>query len=208
MLDHLIDGHRHFRRKFLAKERDFLQKLASEGQSPDTIYIGCSDSRVVPELLTSTSPGEIFVVRNVANLIPTFEHADASVGAALEYAVAHLNVQHIIICGHYGCGGVKGAIEGGHFHGAASLEEWIAPLVPIVARVKNDNPATWWRNAVEESVIQQLENLSTYPIVQAALDDEKITLHAWVYDLFTLNLYVYDAGFDRFVPAEQLHGSR
>jgi carbonic anhydrase len=202
MFDDLLRGHRHFRRKFLANERAFLQKLASEGQSPGAVYIGCSDSRVVPELLTSTSPGEIFVVRNIANLIPTFEHADASVGAALDYAIGHLKVEHVIVCGHYGCGGVKGAMEGGHFHGHDSLEEWLAPLVPVTARVRCEDPARWWKEAVEESVIQQLENLSTYPIVKSALEQDAITLHAWVYDLFTLNLFVYDVDSEHFAPAD------
>lgn len=108
MLENFLRGHLKYRRKVLAQERDFLRKLASEGQSPDAMYIGCSDSRVVPEQLTSSSPGEIFVIRNVANMVPPLENADASVGAALDYAVQHLRVEHLIVCGHYGCGGIKG----------------------------------------------------------------------------------------------------
>ena len=111
MTEALIRGHRKFRQEYANNEREFLKRLASKGQSPNALYIGCSDSRVVPELLTSSSPGEIFVLRNVANLVPVFDHPDSSVGAAIEYAVGHLQVPHIIVCGHYECGGVKAALD-------------------------------------------------------------------------------------------------
>ncbi|MCC7541253.1 MAG: carbonic anhydrase, partial [Deltaproteobacteria bacterium] len=107
----LLEGHRFFRTSYVAGERDFLHQLASVGQSPDALYVGCSDSRVVPELLTSSAPGALFVVRNVANLVPSLTHADASVGAALEYAIGHLHVPHVIVCGHLGCGGIGALLD-------------------------------------------------------------------------------------------------
>ncbi|MSP17828.1 MAG: carbonic anhydrase, partial [Myxococcales bacterium] len=94
MTEAFLRGHRRFRHDYVAGERAFLENLASTGQSPDALYIGCSDSRVVPELLTGSSPGALFVVRNIANLVPPLADPDSSVGAALDYAVGHLHVEH------------------------------------------------------------------------------------------------------------------
>lgn len=205
MLDDYLRGHLKYRRKVLARERDFLRQLASEGQSPDAMYVGCSDSRVVPELLTSSTPGDIFVIRNIANQVPPLEHADASVGAALEYAVGHLKVSHLIVCGHYGCGGVKAAMEAEeHLHELPSLKEWLSPLRPIAASVRQEDPARWWRAAVERNVVMQMANLLTFGPVHEAWEQDRIQIHGWVYDIYTFNLHVYDETQDSFIPADHL----
>lgn len=203
MTEALLRGNRKFRSEYAADERDFLEHLASEGQSPDALYIGCSDSRVVPELLTNSSPGELFVLRNIANLVPVFDDPDSSVGAAIEYAVGHLHVPHIIVCGHYGCGGVKAALDGlDKERGLPSLFEWLSE---VRAAAENVDPAlepeTRWRRAVEESVVFQLGNLPTYPAVASALAAGRLRLHGWVYDLHTCSLSVYDVDRHAFVPA-------
>jgi len=165
---------------------------------------------VVPEALTQSAPGDLFVIRNIANRVPTFEDADASVGAALEYAVGHLQVPHIIVCGHYGCGGIKAALHGlDHLHGAPSLREWLTPAESMAKVVRNTLPASTpdeqiWRKAVEANVLEQLEHLATYEVVRQALDSDKVELHGWVYDLSTLGLHIYDDDTDRFVPAEAI----
>jgi carbonic anhydrase len=205
MLENFLRGHLKYRRKVLAKERDFLQKLASEGQSPDAMYIGCSDSRVVPEQLTSSTPGEIFVIRNVANMVPPLENADASVGAALDYAVEHLKVQHLIVCGHYGCGGIKALMTPHpHFAGMPSLAEWLAPAHRTVMSVEQADPNLWWRQAVERNVVQQLANLMTFPQVAAAWEEDRLEVHGWVYDMYTFNLHVFDESSGVFLSADQL----
>ena len=202
MTEAFLRGHRKFRSEYVAGERAFLEHLASKGQSPDALYIGCSDSRVVPELLTGSSPGALFVVRNVANLVPPFANVDSSVGAALEYAVGHLHVPHVIVCGHYGCGGVKAALEGFHdAHPLPSLVEWLSEVRHVAAKVDPDlSPDARWRQAVEESVVAQLGNLPTYPAVAAALAAGTLELHGWVYDLHTCSLAVYNVQTDTFVP--------
>jgi len=210
--DHLLHGHRHFQRQHLNRSREFLQRLASEGQSPDTLFVGCSDSRVVPELLTQSSPGALFVVRNVANQVPPLEHSDASVGAALEYAVAHLSVANIIVCGHYHCGGIKAMLDGGgHLHKLPSLHEWLAPVSPAVDRARREHPdadaEALWAAAVEENVVGQLWNLLSFPSVVAGLDAGTLELHGWVYDLFSLGLRVYDAERCQFVASREMIGS-
>jgi len=203
MTEDFLRGNRKFLREYAADERDFLARLASEGQSPDALYIGCSDSRVVPELLTNSSPGELFVLRNVANLVPVFNDPDSSVGAAIEYAVVHLHVPHIIVCGHYGCGGVKAALDGlDKERGLPSLFEWLSEVRAAAENVDPAlDPAVRWRRAVEESVVFQLGNLPSYPAVASALAAGKLRMHGWVYDLHTGSLSVYDVNTHAFVPA-------
>jgi carbonic anhydrase len=203
MTEEFLRGHRKFHREYVADERDFLERLASEGQSPDALYIGCSDSRVVPELLTSSSPGALFVLRNVANLVPTFDDPDSSVGAAIEYAIGHLHVPHIIVCGHYGCGGVKAALDGlDKIRELPSLFEWLSE---VRTAAENLDPALEsdlrWRRAVEESVVFQLGNLPSYPAVAHALAAGTLRLHGWVYDIHTCALSVYDVDRHAFIPS-------
>jgi carbonic anhydrase len=207
MIEKLLEGHQTFHKRFVAGEREFVRALASPTQHPSGLYVGCSDSRIVPELLLGANPGELFVVRNVANLVPTFEHADASVGAALEYAVAYLHVPHIIVCGHYGCGGVKAALDGldGVAH-LASLHEWLAGAQPGAARARERGLEgdVGWRAAVEENVVEQVANLPTYPAVAAALEAGTVMLHGWAFDPVSLQLSVYDVENDTFVRADEL----
>ena len=102
----LISGHHRFRQKF-DSEHEVFQRLAEDGQNPKVLWIGCSDSRVVPELITGADPGELFDVRNIANIVPPPGSAACATGAAIEYAVVHLEVTHIVVCGHTECGGIK-----------------------------------------------------------------------------------------------------
>jgi carbonic anhydrase len=206
----LIEGHATFRSDYVAAEQDFLRRLASEGQSPDAMFIGCSDSRVVPELLTASSPGDLFVVRNVANAVPTLDNADSSVGAALEYATVHLQVPHIIVCGHYGCGGVKAVLEAKkghaleHAHETPSLTEWLQNLADAIEPDTTLDPEGQWRDAVEDNVLAQMAHLSTFPVVRERLESGRLQLHGWVYDIYAQGLKVYDVGAQRFVEAVRL----
>lgn len=205
MIDKFLHGHKKFLSRYCMTERDYLENLARKTQSPGALFVGCSDSRVVPEVLTQSSPGELFVVRNVANLVPPLEHADASVGAALEYAVVHLQVPHVIVCGHSGCGGVRAALGGlsGMGSDEASLREWLEQVTPVAerARTMELSPAELQRWAVEENVLVQLDNLLTFPALKRRLDAGQLALHGWIYDMGDLSLSVYDVHSDRFVPA-------
>lgn len=197
----LLRGHATFRREYVAHSRAFLADLASEHQSPDALYIGCADSRVIPELLTNSAPGELFVIRNIANLVPPAARADSSVGAALEYALGPLHVGHVVVCGHLGCGGVKAMIDGVDHARMPELHTWIADAAVANATARETVPgADQWARAVEENVLDQLANLSTYPIVLEKLEAGALTLHGWVYDLHG-GLLVYDDDAERFLPA-------
>ena len=111
MAEELLAGHGRFRAAYAADEREFLRRLASEGQRPRRLFIGCSDSRVVPELLTGARPGDLFVVRNIANRVPPWRERDDGVAAAVEFALEQLGTPDVIVCGHDGCGGVSAALE-------------------------------------------------------------------------------------------------
>jgi len=197
MVKQLLQGHTQFLERYVHNEREFLQKLASEGQSPGALYVGCSDSRVIPELLTATAPGELFVVRNVANLVPPLEHQDASVGAVLEYGVDVLGVTDVIVCGHYGCGGVLAALR--RLEGTEklpSLREWLQDTVAVAERARSLYPdeASQWRAAVELNVLAQIEHLATFEPLRRRFEQGQLHAHAWVYDSHTCDLHVWNAG--------------
>lgn len=200
----LLLGNAAFRKDYVVRERSFLRDLASAKQSPSTLYVGCSDSRVVPELLTSSAPGELFVVRNVANVIPPFEHRDASVGAAIEYAVGVLHVHHVVVCGHVGCGGVKAILDGlDGVRGLPSLYDWLrgAEVQVLGGRDPDAAPETAWRAGVGHNVLAQLDNLESFPVVADALRRGELQLHGWIYDMEHGHVEVYDAEQATFVRA-------
>jgi carbonic anhydrase len=202
-----LEGHATYRREFAAGEREYLARLATQPQAPGALYIGCSDSRVIPERLTSAAPGELFVVRNVGNCVPPFDAPIVSVGAAIEYAVEVLEVPHVVVCGHYGCGGVKAALDQPEvLDRLPSLRTWLDVLGPAIekSRLPNLDPETQWRYSVEANVVGQLANLTTYPAVRAKLEAEKLRIHGWVYDLAAGRIYVYDALGEQFVDSENM----
>lgn len=207
MTKHLMAGHARFRTEYFAEESDFLRSLAVEGQNPSALYIGCSDSRVVPELLTTSRPGDLFVVRNIANVVPSFDHADASVGAALEYAIAVLEVPHVIVCGHDKCGGVAAALDGVEkLKAHASLHEWVSQIEPAARKAKELEPdvSLRLRCAVEENVLDSMDSLISYPVVAQALATHALSLHGWVFDIEKGALRVYDVAREEFVEAGEV----
>ena len=217
MTKHLLSGHERFRAEYFSSEASFLRQLATKGQNPSALYVGCSDSRVIPELLTSSQPGELFVVRNIANVVPPRSHADASVGAAIDYAVEVLKVPHIIVCGHDGCGGVKAALDGiDKLEHLTSLHEWLREVVPAAetARKLTTDPVELLRAAVEENVLDSMNNLISFPSIERGLAAGTLAMHGWVFDLAEGMLRVYDAAKeefvrgDQFVPAERLAGAQ
>ena len=150
--------------KKLERDGSYFDKL-SEGQSPGFIYLGCSDSRVVPELFMGLEPGEVFVHRNVANL---FHETDLSIMTVLTYAITALNVKDIVVCGHYQCGGVKLAMEGADF-------EWLAKIKDVCKA----NPDADFNKMVELNVVQQCTDLEELDLVK----DNGVKVHPWVFDL-------------------------
>lgn len=192
--DTLLHQTRALRADFFEKASNLLGQLAREGQKPKVMFIGCSDSRIVPELLTGAQPGEVFVVRNVANIIPPFGTGHWSAGAALEYAVNHLHVAHLVVCGHTDCGGIK-ALDG-RMDALAdpSLAQWIELAREAQTRVdgRGVEKARRHRAIVEQNIVLQLERAAGYPAVHKALKDNRLELHGWLFDLHGPLMYSYD----------------
>lgn len=187
MITTLLDGNRRFVSDVFAKEQEFYASLTSS-QRPTVLWIGCSDSRVPVNTITQTKPGEVFVHRNVANIVAT---NDWNLSAVLEFSINHLNIPDIVICGHYGCGGIN----------ALDDDEQDDKYIPIwlnnayKARERVDEKLRGLhidldkeqrlRLIVEENVRLQLEHLQEYPFIRRALQHGGIKLHGWVYDMGT-----------------------
>lgn len=176
-----VEGFRRFRQQFAA-DKAFYEKLA-EHQQPNLLWIGCSDSRVVPDIITSSDPGKLFVVRNIANIVPPSGAADASVGAAIEYAVLHLGIDDIVVCGHTGCGGVK-AMKDGLPGEEAHLHRWV--------RYGDIMSAGTVEDAVKSNILAQRNNLMSYDFVRERVEDGRLAIHAWLYDMGEGDLLAHD----------------
>jgi carbonic anhydrase len=196
----LFDGYASFRTGRLAAEQNRYRELAERGQSPDTMLIGCCDSRVSPEVIFDARPGELFVVRNVANLVPPYEPdaAHHGVSAALEYAVEVLHVRHIVVLGHARCGGVRAFAENaapGDFIGP-----WISLLAPVAARIgPPDDTSNYLTRLEQASMLASLDNLQTFPFIRARCNGGALTLHAAYFDVASGELTTLDPASGRFV---------
>jgi carbonic anhydrase len=204
-LDALIDGYRRFRETGWARERERWSRLA-EGQSPRVMVIACSDSRADPSQIFDASPGELFVARNVAALVPPFETSAGhhGVSAALEFAVTQLEVEHIVVMGHGFCGGCAAALTGqfddaahgeGHF-----IADWIAMLREARDKVRAEHGEDF--RAMElEGVRVSLANLRTFPWVAEREADGRLRLHGAYFAIVDGILYLLDEASDEFAPA-------
>jgi carbonic anhydrase len=202
----LMEGYHAYRRKARGTQRVRFEAQARE-QHPETMVIGCCDSRVAPETVFDSDPGELFVCRNIANLVPHSASAmgDASVAAALEYAVLGLAVKHIVVLGHAGCGGVAAfARRAGPLSPQNYTGRWIAGLakteagIPETAREQPDYPS----RLEQASVATSLANLHSYPCVATAVEAGNLTLHGAHFDILTGALALYDRRMQRFVLVE------
>lgn len=192
----LFSGYQKFRERF-TKYKPLFERLATHGQRPKTMVICCSDSRVDPTIILDCAPGEVFVVRNVANLVPAFDDKtrNNSIGAALQFAVLHLEVKNIILLGHSHCGGIGALLksdESAFTNESASLEEkFILDWVKIarIARQKVLSSSQYSSDAErakaceEQALLVSLENLKTYPWIKERVEAEKIFLQAWRFDI-------------------------
>jgi carbonic anhydrase len=201
-----IAGFKRFKQQYFGQEKDRFALLRHE-QNPKVLLIGCSDSRVDPAILTGCAPGELFVVRNVANLVPPCEHDGQfhGVSAALEYAVCHLEVEHIIVLGHSGCGGINALMHGipngrpGDFIG-----RWVQIAKKgrerVLMELSGKEPEKQSRACEQAAILISLENLLTFPWIRERVDSGSLLLHGWYFDICTGQLYSYDPDGAAFEP--------
>tara|TARA_S200000501_G_scaffold242207_1_gene226902 strand:- start:596 stop:1234 length:639 start_codon:yes stop_codon:yes gene_type:complete len=211
MVKELVTGFKNFRTNYFEKKSQILQRLSQEGQSPKTMVICCSDSRVEPSILFGTGPGDLFVVRNVANIVPPFASKNSiSTGAALEYAVKNLMVKDIIVLGHAHCGGVaalckkiKNKKADMTEHPTDFIESWVDIAKPALSEIdfddKKENIAA---NAERAVVVYSYTNLLTYPWIYDAINKKALKIHAWWLDFKSVTLWKKAEGSDSFMPIE------
>ncbi len=206
----LLDGYRRFRGETYAVHKARYDALAREGQSPKVMVIACCDSRADPATIFDAAPGALFVVRNVANLVPPHEPLGDYHGtsAALEFAVTGLEVAHIVVLGHARCGGVAACLKGRYDMDAGGrfITKWIALLKGPrgeVLRAHGDAPEAAQQQALEQAgIAHSLDNLLTFPFVQAAVEAGRLTLHGAYFDIATGELMARDPESGTFVSVE------
>lgn len=204
-IDRLVAGFGRFQERYYRQERHLFERLVRQGQSPKIAVIACCDSRVDPAIITDCDPGDLFVVRNVANLVPPYETGGAYHGtsAALEFAVRTLRVSHVVVFGHARCGGIRALVDGGGEHGG-----FIAPWMEIASSAREDVVARLPNAtrderlcAVEQRAIQvSLSNLLTFPWIAEAVEHQLLHLHGWYFDIKSGALLRYDPATDTFLP--------
>lgn len=205
-MNQLLDGYRKFRAVAFPERKDHFRLLASS-QSPEVLFITCADSRVVPDLILQTEPGELFICRNVGNVIPPAGQMPGGTSSTIEYAVEVLKVKHVIICGHSDCGAAKAALDpvkrleklpltAKWLRFIESAWNYMGPDVP-------DDEASRHIALIHANVIAQLANLKTHPEIAKRIGEGTLQAHGWYYDILTGDLEAYDQKQKRFVPLEQ-----
>ncbi len=204
----LIQGLNTFHNSYFNDHRELFERL-SGGQSPEVLFITCSDSRIDPCLITQAQPGELFVMRNVGNMIPAYGAADGAEGAGVEYAVHALGIKDIIVCGHSHCGAMKGLLQIGNLSEQMPLVyNWLRRHGEATRRLVLDNyrgmdPEKLVKIAIEQNVLTQIENLETYPVIRSKLHSGQLNLHAWIYEIESGVIYAYNAALRQFTQLEK-----
>ena len=200
----LMRGLRQFQDTYVPEHKKLMASLA-KGQSPNALFITCSDSRVQPELITQAELGELFVIRNAGNIVPPFGATNGGEGATIEYALKSLNVDHIIVCGHSSCGAMKGLLQIGNLEAKMPLVyNWLIHTEATRQLVEDNygdlEKADKLDMLVGENVLTQIENLRTYPAVRSMLHRGDLSLHGWIYNINDGSILAYDSERHAFVP--------
>lgn len=207
----LIQGIVDFRQKVQKSYRESFGKLAT-GQSPDTLFIACSDSRVVPNTFASTNPGDLFVLRNVGNLIPacgTHGHSssDESEAAAIEFSINNLNISDIIVCGHSECGAMRALVEGRNKIESPNLKSWLrhgdTALERMRAGLTIDKALSAHNQLSQLNVLLQIENIKSYPVVKKRIESGNLSIHGWWFDIAFADVYAFDQDENKFILIDE-----
>lgn len=207
----LIEGVHKFRTEEFGNYRKLFRKLSQEGQNPHTLFITCSDSRVLAELITQSKPGDLFVVKNIGNIVPSSSATGDtnSTAAAIEFAVENLKVSDIVVCGHSQCGAIAALLGRTSLSDfTPHLRDWLKVAAPVLDTLKKNyahlgNPAEQEVAAALENVLFGLDNLHSYPCVQERLANGSLRLHGWFFKIATAELFAYDPDSRQFAPLAQ-----
>jgi carbonic anhydrase len=188
VLGELKAGVRRFRTEVYPAQAEVYRRAASEPQTPHALFVTCADSRIDPELITQSGPGDLFVTRNIGNLVPAYGEMLGGVSAVIEYAVTALKVQHVVVCGHSDCGAMKGLLNPGAVEKMPTVQRWLrnadaALSVASSLAERDEDPSERLRRVTEENVLLQLQHLRTHPSVAGAMARQELTISGWVYDI-------------------------
>jgi carbonic anhydrase len=201
-MERLIEGHKRFLAEAFPARRDQFHLLA-EGQQPETLFVTCADSRIVPDLILQSQPGDLFICRNAGNVIPRAGEPAGGVSATIEYAVQVLRVRHLIVCGHSDCGVIRALMNPGNLAGLDSVKDWLQHVEPAWAYVdeveRNAGELTRHTALTHANVLVQLDNLRTHEYIQRALAEKRLRIHGWYYDILSGRIERYEEGAGRFV---------
>ena len=212
VLERLKEGLLRFQNEVYPSQAERYRKAASEPQRPLALIVTCADSRIDPELITQCGPGELFVTRNIGNLVPAYGEMMGGVSAVMEYAVSALKVKHIAVCGHSDCGAMKALLHPESLESMATVKRWMrnaeaALSVADSLSDKDEKPSERLRRLTEENVLLQVQHLRTHPSVAGAVAREELTLSGWVYDIGTGHVRISENG-ERAFHAVTLEGRR
>ncbi len=199
-----------FQNEVYPQKKELFEKL-STGQSPEALFITCSDSRIETAMITQTDPGELFICRNAGNIVPPHTNHTGGMTASIEFAVSALKVPHIVICGHTECGAMKGAMNTDGLDALPHVKEWLSysrAAVQIVNELGRDKPESErMKMLLQQNVILQLTHLKTHPSVAAAMAKGELKLHGWVYDIRSGDVEAYDEQRNAFVDVADRYAS-
>lgn len=204
VLEQLKAGIRRFQTTVYPEQAEMYRKAVAQPQEPHTLFIACADSRIEPETITQTKPGEMFVLRNIGNLIPAYGEMMGGVSAVVEYAVSLLKVKHVVVCGHADCGAMKGLLNPDSVTTMPAVENWLknataAKSIAEALGAKNEESGTLMRRVTEQNVLLQIQHLRTHPSVAAAIARKELTISAWVYEIGTGEVRISQDGSHEFV---------
>ena len=205
VLRKLKEGILKFQTAVYPEHAEAYRKAATEPQRPAALIVTCADSRIDPELITQSGPGEIFVTRNIGNLVPAYGEMLGGVSAVIEYAVSALKVRHIAICGHSDCGAMKALLTPASMDSLAAVKNWMrnaeaAFSVADSLAIKDEKPSERLKRLTEENVLLQIQHLRTHPSVAGAVAREELTLSGWVYDIGAGQVRISENGERNFHP--------
>jgi carbonic anhydrase len=202
-MQRLIEGHKLFLSEAFPARRDQFHLLA-EGQQPETLFVTCADSRIVPDLILQTQPGDLFICRNAGNVIPRAGEPAGGVSATIEYAVEVLRVRHLIVCGHSDCGVIRALMAPQSLQGLTSVRAWLQHVEPAWQYVdeveRNAGELTRHTALTHANVLVQLDNLKTHEYIRRAVGEGRLKIHGWYYDILSGTIEQYDQSAGKFVP--------
>ena len=202
-MQQLIKGHKHFLTELFPQRRDQFHLLA-EAQAPETLFLTCADSRIVPDLILQTQPGDLFICRNAGNVVPRAGEPAGGVSATIEYAVQVLRVRHLIVCGHSDCGVIRALMAPQRLTGLPNVLDWLQHVEPAWQYLgdveSNAGELTRHTALTHANVLVQLDNLRTHAYIRQAISEGRLQIHGWYYDILSGHIEQFDPAQAKFVP--------